>query len=127
MSTTWPPGCPALRSTFTMPRIRLRVVCGLRVTIASFSPTSAFNSVDFPVFGLPMIETKPERKAISGLDLQRCSRAGFEADAYSIDPALGGFQHLELQSVFFEDLAWLGRSEERRVGKECRSRWSPYH
>src|SRR5256884_9576894 len=30
-------------------------------------------------------------------------------------------------------LAWLdvksqtGRSEERRVGKECRSRWSPYH
>src|SRR2546430_17724044 len=23
-------------------------------------------------------------------------------------------------------LGWL-RSEERRVGKECRSRWSPYH
>ena len=22
---------------------------------------------------------------------------------------------------------WSGRSEERRVGKECRSRWSPYH
>ena len=21
----------------------------------------------------------------------------------------------------------LSRSEERRVGKECRSRWSPYH
>src|SRR3972149_2031313 len=25
------------------------------------------------------------------------------------------------------DLCDLGRSEERRVGKECRSRWSPYH
>src|SRR5260364_170129 len=24
-------------------------------------------------------------------------------------------------------LADMGRSEERRVGKECRSRWSPYH
>src|SRR6195256_2222736 len=24
-------------------------------------------------------------------------------------------------------LTWLRRSEERRVGKECRSRWSPYH
>src|SRR5260221_12943635 len=24
-------------------------------------------------------------------------------------------------------LARLHRSEERRVGKECRSRWSPYH
>src|SRR3712207_6928170 len=25
------------------------------------------------------------------------------------------------------DLDRLARSEERRVGKECRSRWSPYH
>src|SRR2546422_9377033 len=24
-------------------------------------------------------------------------------------------------------LPWRMRSEERRVGKECRSRWSPYH
>ena len=24
-------------------------------------------------------------------------------------------------------LSEAGRSEERRVGKECRSRWSPYH
>ena len=23
--------------------------------------------------------------------------------------------------------AFMARSEERRVGKECRSRWSPYH
>src|SRR5258708_24124964 len=28
-------------------------------------------------------------------------------------------------STTLEDM--LGRSEERRVGKECRSRWSPYH
>ena len=26
-----------------------------------------------------------------------------------------------------ETLERLARSEERRVGKECRSRWSPYH
>jgi len=26
---------------------------------------------------------------------------------------------------YLEPLGW--RSEERRVGKECRSRWSPYH
>ena len=24
-------------------------------------------------------------------------------------------------------VSYIGRSEERRVGKECRSRWSPYH
>ena len=27
----------------------------------------------------------------------------------------------------FTPFAFLTRSEERRVGKECRSRWSPYH
>ena len=27
----------------------------------------------------------------------------------------------------FVDAESLERSEERRVGKECRSRWSPYH
>ena len=36
----------------------------------------------------------------------------------------------ELQPSTFEDLIAMNalyRSEERRVGKECRSRWSPYH
>ena len=28
---------------------------------------------------------------------------------------------------FAKQLPVLARSEERRVGKECRSRWSPYH
>ena len=32
-------------------------------------------------------------------------------------------------SIYLVDsiLPWYTRSEERRVGKECRSRWSPYH
>ena len=29
--------------------------------------------------------------------------------------------------IAYDHLALGGRSEERRVGKECRSRWSPYH
>ena len=32
-----------------------------------------------------------------------------------------------LCNVFFIVLDLRLRSEERRVGKECRSRWSPYH
>ena len=28
---------------------------------------------------------------------------------------------------YAEQFVKAGRSEERRVGKECRSRWSPYH
>ena len=31
------------------------------------------------------------------------------------------------EPVRTESGQYLGRSEERRVGKECRSRWSPYH
>ena len=36
----------------------------------------------------------------------------------------GGYRRPEAETM--RDLA-LNRSEERRVGKECRSRWSPYH
>ena len=31
------------------------------------------------------------------------------------------------RQLFFTGVEALSRSEERRVGKECRSRWSPYH
>ena len=35
--------------------------------------------------------------------------------------------HLVCDQKIREMLAQEIRSEERRVGKECRSRWSPYH
>ena len=43
-----------------------------------------------------------------------------------ITPALitGAFAY---RMTFKAYLTFLVRSEERRVGKECRSRWSPYH
>ena len=34
---------------------------------------------------------------------------------------------LALSVSYRRSTAALTRSEERRVGKECRSRWSPYH
>ena len=33
----------------------------------------------------------------------------------------------KLEGMFFSLFVIAVRSEERRVGKECRSRWSPYH
>ena len=33
----------------------------------------------------------------------------------------------EMATVMFDYFGGAERSEERRVGKECRSRWSPYH
>ena len=48
-----------------------------------------------------------------------------------LDPSVQGLQlvrHLlEGHKVFLQRLLQDDRSEERRVGKECRSRWSPYH
>ena len=72
---------------------------------------------------------------------------------YSDTPTVGGFEPSLPMAYDFMDAAdmeaaWIGnvmkhcvnmgaipplkfqpfhRSEERRVGKECRSRWSPYH
>jgi hypothetical protein len=38
-----------------------RVVCGFELVIATFSPTRALVSVDFPTFGRPTIDTNPAR------------------------------------------------------------------
>ena len=40
---------------------------------------------------------------------------------FVVENGLGAFDTIE------EDGSIHDRSEERRVGKECRSRWSPYH
>ena len=33
----------------------------------------------------------------------------------------------QMRATIPEEIKQARRSEERRVGKECRSRWSPYH
>ena len=39
-----------------------------------------------------------------------------------------GNRYIKTYPATAENAAWGdARSEERRVGKECRSRWSPYH
>src|SRR2546426_11169135 len=38
-----------------------------------------------------------------------------------------GLAALYINEVDLQRVSSLRRSEERRVGKECRSRWSPYH
>ena len=46
-----------------------------------------------------------------------------EPELLPVPAAVRGFRiRVDLQGTKPDD-----RSEERRVGKECRSRWSPYH
>ena len=44
-----------------------------------------------------------------------------------IDPEREGFENVFPCVAIVGQLVGAERSEERRVGKECRSRWSPYH
>src|SRR3712207_8647544 len=43
------------------------------------------------------------------------------------DPRLLRLRGRRLRQPVHQEVPLLERSEERRVGKECRSRWSPYH
>ena len=70
-------------------------------------------------------------KSASG-QAQRDLRLAVPQLQQNYNTSVAGFQpfsdvsKLSLQDQ--QDLLGLnGRSEERRVGKECRSRWSPYH
>ena len=53
--------------------------------------------------------------------------AHYNPDGDAVGSVLGladMLDHLSRETLCFFELT---RSEERRVGKECRSRWSPYH
>ena len=53
-----------------------------------------------------------------------------EPEYLAINPAGTLPALIDGDRAIYESLAiceYLARSEERRVGKECRSRWSPYH
>src|SRR3989475_4934140 len=55
----------------------------------------------------------------------RCS--GLWASAYSNYLRMQAFARPDETHTLYVLVRFLPRSEERRVGKECRSRWSPYH
>src|ERR1043165_7520812 len=66
-------------------------------------------------------------------------RMSLDGDALRALFEAAGFTDIKLEEVSLQErfdaatfpiqgnLGGAGRSEERRVGKECRSRWSPYH
>src|SRR2546430_1979832 len=75
-----------------------------------------FGHLDFVIHSIAFAP----REALEG-EYMKVERDGFlsalEVSAYSLT------QMARAAAPLMTD----GRSEERRVGKECRSRWSPYH
>src|SRR2546429_807108 len=65
-----------------------------------------------------LAENRDETKNVGFVDLRAFGISGEQAFA-------GDFRGRVEGSLDREGLGF--RSEERRVGKECRSRWSPYH
>src|SRR3989449_10174848 len=90
-----------------------------------------------PRFHTPQEKTMRTRQLLMGttlLALGACASAISVRTALSPDASLHGLRTFRVQPTPQPKLAGATasttdpmRSEERRVGKECRSRWSPYH
>src|SRR2546425_8696695 len=74
---------------------------------------------------LPIFEAglhRGNRRQKNSCDLDTFFTIDFGSDSLTLSKA-----SLKVPDVSLQAEGSLARSEERRVGKECRSRWSPYH
>src|ERR1022692_5170412 len=89
------------------------------VTVASITPTRSPVVDELEL--LLSIVVGDENNRVTADQLRAFLRKGN-------DPGLGGLgRHTLLVHLNAHNHGAVLRSEERRVGKECRSRWSPYH
>src|SRR5256885_9121934 len=75
-----------------------------------------------PIFGVTAAARLASHERVAGRVRQRANAERFPARFIFL---LGA--ELVVILVFLLERDHQRRSEERRVGKECRSRWSPYH
>src|SRR5256885_15566254 len=81
------------------------------------------NEEVIPAEPLLMRENEEAAYVLAGLK-QSAKRQGLWALGHPVEIGGGGVPFMSF--VYLNEI--IGRrSEERRVGKECRSRWSPYH
>src|SRR2546430_16777664 len=85
--------------------------------LASFL-TLGLTARDFPLWHAPLVFA-----ACLGTQLM-CEKVLRLPHAGLLSPIITSFG---LTLLLRAGAWWVPRSEERRVGKECRSRWSPYH
>ena len=94
----------------------------------SYACTSRRSDNNFRLFSISLNERK--KISYSGLRYKREDRWANAVKA--VISAFNDFGH-HVSGLNFTILSEIpadagrSRSEERRVGKECRSRWSPYH
>src|SRR5256885_14008641 len=102
-------------------------------TVCAFAlerPGIEYKIFQFPADKIPRIDGDPsdwsmvpESYSIGMDQLKETAKGrGFNYDRKDLDVKVKVGWVKGLNRLYF-----LYRSEERRVGKECRSRWSPYH
>ena len=78
-----------------------------------------------------LMETVSKKYCAAALDLPGFGESEEPSEPWSVDDYVGFVikftRETGLSPVALVGHSFGGRSEERRVGKECRSRWSPYH
>ena len=95
-------------------------IAAIRQQIALAAERSSRTAADITLVGASkMNDTAACREAIAaGIDALGENRVQEMTQKLAEDAYAGAPLHF---------IGHLQRSEERRVGKECRSRWSPYH
>ena len=78
---------------------------------------SAFITLCSAVLTFSLLISEP-LKAQTNLQLPDLGTSALQALPLEKEKAIGEVMMMQIRG---------SRSEERRVGKECRSRWSPYH
>ena len=96
-----------------MPRIRVRVVCGLSETMAIFVPMMRLRRVDLPALGRPTMETKPARTSAAWLPRVHFDGLRF-LNADLVDAAAFGLENLHAHAVELESLAHCGHAADPR-------------
>ena len=117
------------------------LIDGVRLNCLQLTPESGAGEDLVMVHGLatnlafwyaPYATELSKRYRVTLYDLRGHGRSQMPAAGYRPDDLrrdlLGLLDQLQIRRAHFLAHSYGGvRSEERRVGKECRSRWSPYH
>ena len=88
---------------------------------------------EFMTIGTPLPPCMPFPRALTGFPVSSTAKVMYcrMLDAMlNVISERGFIMYLEIEKVVGREILdsrGNPRSEERRVGKECRSRWSPYH
>ena len=99
-------------------------VAALAMTACGGSASSAASSVASSAASSEAVSSAAELTTVEAGKLTMATNAAFPP--YEMTTDAGAFEGIDIDTA--QAIAdKLGRSEERRVGKECRSRWSPYH